>query len=346
MNDCILEWKLYEKFIECKPIRIGYNYYKFNESYVVPASVLLQNPKIYQYAGIPFRYILGSVKQIYHYEVSKKALRKIRKFDTNITGISLENIIYSCLGAVEQNNSSFLIANKSKLEKIATIETRINEIEIRLTEDGLLDAVEEKDREFVNEVNNVALVLKKELKTTIDFIKETIFENQYIMSQELVLSENGKVLALCDLSNESAVMEIKTIGPSIDNLGYLNPRIAYQLFYQSRKRETYYLHIFILGGYKGSDGPDMCSIDISKIELNEYNKEDYEKMVSKLTSQEEMFLEYIRKNPNCQYKDLERAFPQFSRKMIEKRIKSLEIKKHINRIGSKKYYHWEIIENN
>lgn len=346
MNDCVLEWKLYEKFIECKPIRIGNNYYKFNESYIVPVSVLLQNPKIYQYAGIPVRYVLGSVKQIFHHEVSKKALRKIKKFDTNITGISIENIIYSSLGAVKQDNSSFLINNKSKLEKIATIETRINEIAIRLADDGLLEAVEEKDREFINEVNNVALVLKKELKTTIEFIKENIFGNKKIMSQELVLSENAKVLALCDLSNESAVMEIKTIGPSIDNLGYLNPRITYQFFYQSKKREMYYLHIFILGGYKESDGPDMCNIDISKIELNEYNKEDYEKMVSKLTTQEELFLEYIRKHPNCQYKDLEQSFPQFSRKMIEKRIKSLEAKKHINRIGSKKYYHWEIIENN
>ncbi len=347
LNDCLLEWKLFEKFTQYKPIRIGNKFYKFNKDYVVPVTVLIQNPKIYQYTDIPVRYVLGDVKSVFHYNVSEKVLNRIKKFDTNITGISLENIIYSTLGAIKQNNSSFLIGNKMKLEKIATIETNVGEIPISITEDGLIEAVEEKDKDFINEVNDVALALKEELKTTLAFIKDNVFKNEEILSQELVLSENNKVLALCDLSSKSAVMEIKTVSPSVSNIGYLDPKITYQLYYQSKQRAAYYLHIFIGGGYEMADkskAPRFCSIDISKIELNEYSKEDYEKMLCKLTFREEAMLDFIKKNPNCQYRDLEAAFPNYSRRMIEGMVKSLEKKKHIVRIGSKKYYHWEVCE--
>lgn len=347
LNDCLLEWKLFEKFIEYKPIRIGNKYYKFNKNYVVPITVLIQNPKIYKYADLPVRYVLGETKQVFRYEISEKVLNKIKKFDTNITGISLENIIYASLGAIEQNNSSFLIKNKIQLEKIATIETNINEIPIAIGEDGLVEAIDEKDRKFIEEVNDVALAIKKELKTTFVFIKKNIFPNEEILSQELVLSENNKVLALCDLSSKSAVMEIKTVSPSVNNIGYLDRKITYQLFYQAHQRDTYYLHIDIGGGWERIDKsitPRYCNIEISKIELNEYSKEDYEKMLRKLTMDEKMILEFIKNNPNCQYKDLEQAFPHYSRRMIEKRIKSLEIKKHIIRVGSKRAYHWECID--
>ena len=347
LNDCLLEWKLFEKFIEYKPIRIGNKYYKFNKDYVVPVTVLIQNPKIYQYTDIPIRYVLGNVKQVFHYDVSEKTLNKIKRFDTNITGISLENIIYASLGAIEQNNSSFLIKNKMQLEKIATIERNINEIPITIGEDGLVEAVEEKDKEFIEEVNDVALAIKNELKSTFEFIKNNVFVNEEILSQELVLSENDRVLALCDLSSKSAVMEIKTVSPSVNNIGYLDPKITYQLFYQAKKRSAYYLHIFIGGGYERLDktkAPRYCSIDISKIELNEYTKEDYEKMLCKLTMQEETILEFIKKNPSCQYKDLEQAFPNYSRRMLEERVKSLEKKKHIVRVGNKRVYHWECLD--
>lgn len=347
LNDCLLEWKLFEKFIEYKPIRIGNKYYKFNKNYAVPISVLIQNPKIYQYTDIPIRYVLGDIQRVFHYDISEKTLNKIKRFDTNITGISLENIIYASLGAVEQDNSSFLIKNKMQLEKIATIERDIDEIPINIREDGLVEAVNEKDKEFIEEVNDVALAIKNELKSTLEFIKNDVFANEEIISQELVLSENDKILALCDLSSKSAVMEIKTVSPSVNNIGYLDSKITYQLYYQAKKRSAYYLHIFIDGGYERLDktkAPRHCSIDISKVELNEYTKEDYEKMIHKLTMEEEIIFKFIKNNPNCQYKDLEQAFPNYSRRMLKERVKSLERKKHIIRVGSKRFYHWECLD--
>ncbi|MBR2508056.1 MAG: hypothetical protein IKB70_14510 [Bacilli bacterium] len=342
INDCLLEWKLFEKFIEYKPIRIGNSYFKFNENYVVPITVLLNNPKIYQYTDIPIRYVLGVVKPVFCHEVSKKTLKKIKRFDTNITGISLENIIFASLGAVEQNNYLFLYKNKMQLEKIATIETNIQEIPIVTNKDGLVEALDDKDKEYIKEVNYVALIIKDELKSTLKFIKNNIFVNEKILSQELVLSENKKVLALCDLSSETAVMEIKTVSPAVNKLGYLDSKIAYQLFYQAKARETYYLHINIGGGF--GDLPQYCRINISKIELNEYSKEEYTKMICKLTYEEDAFFQFIKNNPNCQYRDLEQAFKNCSLKTIKNIIKTLEKKKHIVRVGSKRFYHWEYLD--
>lgn len=349
LNDCLLEWKLFEKFRKLKPIRIGDKFFKYSPDYVVPVTVLIQNPKIYEYSDIPVRYVLGEAKQVFRYSVSSKALDKIKKFGKNITGISLENVIYAGLGAVKQDNSSFLIKNKMKLEKIATIETDVDEIPIRVAENGLIEAVDEKDKAFIDEVNDVSLVLKEELKSTFEFIKSDVFANEAILSQELVLSENDKVLALCDLSSKSAVMEIKTIALLTSNIGYLLPSVAYQLFYQAKHRSAYYLHISMGGGHEIPGFikiPEYCDIVISRVELNEYSREEYEKKLSKLTPQEEAILNFIKKNPDCQYKDLEEAFQNLSRKMIEERMKSLERKKHIVRIGSKRKYHWEVCESN
>lgn len=343
LNDCLLEWKLFEKFKIYKPIRINNNYYSFNNNYVVPITVLIQNPKIFQYADIPVRYVLGNAINVFSYEVSKETLEKIKKFDTNITGISLENMIYANLKAKQQNNSSFLIKNKMQLERIARIDTAVNEIPIVVSDDGLIEAVEEKDEAFIKKVNDVALALKDELKPTFDFIKNNVFVDEEILSQELVLSENDKVLAICDLSSKSAVMEIKTVYPSSSNIGYLDSKITYQLFYQAKGRDAYYLHIYIGESFDKHKSASSCTINIYKVELEELSKEEYEKKMRKLTLLEEDFLEFIKKNPGCQYKDLEKEFSSFSRRMIENRIKSLEKKKYIVKTGNNVNYHWDLI---
>lgn len=346
LNDCLLEWKLFEKFIEYKPIRIGNSYYKFNPNYIVPVTVLIQNPRIYQCANIPFEYVLGMARNVFHYDVSQKALNKIKRFDTNITGISFENLIYAELGAKEQDSLSFLAKNKGNLEKIATVATNIYEIPVRVRDDGLLETSNEEDEKYIEDVNEAALTLKSEMRTALDFIKNKVFASEEIWSQELVFSDDGKVLALCDLSSRSAVMEIKTVRPSVNGLGYLDPKITRQLFYQAKHRAAYYLHIFIDENCEEGDVPAAsrsCSIDIYKIDLNKYDKTEYERMLCKLTPQEEAIFAFMKSNPNCQYKDLELAFPVYSRRMIENLVKNMECKKHIVKVGSTRKYHWECI---
>ena len=345
-NDCLLEWKLFEKFVEYRPIRIKNKFYKFNEDYIVPITVLIQNPEIYKYSEIPFRYVLGTTESVFSYNIPEKALNKIKKFDTNITGISLENIIYAELGVKKQDNAAFLIKNKMQLQTICEVETKVEEIPVQVGDDGLIEAIEEKDKSFISEVNNVALVIKDELKTTIKFIKEKVFANEDILSQELVLSEENKVLALCDLSSVSSVMEIKTFQPSVNNLGYLDNKITYQLFYQAKKRQAYYLYIFIGGDYERPDktvSPRFCNVSIYKVHLDEYTKEEYEEHINQPTMDEKPILEYLKNNPNAKYKDLSQAFSgRFSEGMIRTRIKDLEKKKLIVRIGSTTNYHWEV----
>ena len=56
--------------------------------------------------------------------------------------------------------------------------------------------------EYVGEVNKVTKIVTDSLTPVFAFIKQEIFTTDKIMSQELSISTDGKVLALCDLSNE------------------------------------------------------------------------------------------------------------------------------------------------
>ena len=69
------------------------------------------------------------------------------------------------------------------------------------------------------------------------FISHEIFENKRIMSQELVINKEDNILALCDLSTENAVLEIKT-NYKADAFMYRN-----QLFYEANGRKCFLLQI-------------------------------------------------------------------------------------------------------
>ena len=64
------------------------------------------------------------------------------------------------------------------------------------------------------------------------------------MTQELVFSDDRRVLALCDLSDSKNVVEIKTKPIfMIQSNDYLRKEIAEQLYYQAKGRNTYVLSI-------------------------------------------------------------------------------------------------------
>jgi cytochrome c peroxidase len=75
------------------------------------------------------------------------------------------------------------------------------------------------------------------LSSTIDFIKNQVFPKGKILSQEMVISDDKKVLALCDLSSENAVMEIKTFNVVKEKTeqGYFAAaELTDQLYYEKR----------------------------------------------------------------------------------------------------------------
>ena len=112
--------------------------------------------------------------------------------------------------------------------------------------DGTMSTPVPEDKEYVEQVNAVSKTIMGGIAELIRFMKQHIFHDGQIKSQELVISEDGKLLSLCDLSNEKAVVEIKTANVIRkdeefgDRLDYLP---AYQLYYQAKGRSTFLLQI-------------------------------------------------------------------------------------------------------
>ena len=101
---------------------------------------------------------------------------------------------------------------------------RWHTIPVIFNDDGTVSAVNKEDKKQVEKVNKVTLIIKEEITPLIKYIKNNIFNNQPIMSQELVINKEDNVLAKCDLSTQDTILEIKTFVSKIDNL-------KYQLYY-------------------------------------------------------------------------------------------------------------------
>ena len=232
-NDCLLEWKLFEKLNGNKLLITHNKVFEFNNEYIVPVSYLVSYPNFkYHTTNLPrFKCKSRIVKK---FEVASS---KIKKFPTNFNGMTIEHLINTMLNVEKVNSSDFLIQNKSKLKYIGKLPSPYDEIYMKFNSDGTVSAVDKKDESLAEELNQFILLLKKEITPLVDYIKKGIFKNQHILSQELVVHHDKNVLALCDLSSETSVLEIKTYG-IIDF-----DKIGDQLFYESNGRNCYIMQI-------------------------------------------------------------------------------------------------------
>ena len=232
-NDCLLEWELFKKMDNNRLLITHDKVFEFNEDYIVPASYLATYPNFkYHTQNLP-RFKCSS-RVVKKFEVVS---RKIKKFPTNFNGMSIEHLINTMLDAELIDSSAFLSQNKSKLKYIGKLPSPYDEIYMHFNSDGTVSAVENKDKELAEELNKFILLLKAEIVPLVDYIKKTIFKNKHILSQELVVHQDKNVLALCDLSSDAAVLEIKTYGVvDFDKMGD-------QLFYESNGRDCYIMQI-------------------------------------------------------------------------------------------------------
>ena len=244
-NDCILEWKLFEKIKDGNLFFINNRLYKFSEEYIVPVSHLNSNPEMARIAKINIPHIIAHCTEVYKYAFPKKIVGLIKKFPTNITGIALENGINAELDVDEQDNYIFLAKNKRNVEYVGSLESNIQEIPIETQKDGTIKSLDSKNDEFIAEVNAVTKLVKENLKTVFEYIKTEIFKDEKIKSQELCISDDRKVLALCDLSSDTKVMEIKTRPIRLDDNMNVGTFLARQLFYESKGRDVYLLSVDI-----------------------------------------------------------------------------------------------------
>ena len=247
-NDCLLEWQLFKKMNGNKLLVTDNNVFELNENYIIPASYLSRFPNFkYYFDDFPkLEYTVRQVKSI----VIKT--NKIKKFDTNISGVTIEHLINTMLNVKKIDSFKFLLENKSKLKYIGRLPSIYDEILATLNSDGTITAVQEKDKEIVREINKSIEELKKKIEPIIEYIKTSIFKNKEILSQELVVSKDKKVLAQCDLSNEKSVLEIKTYSFKME-------KMKYQLYYESNGRDCYVMNI------NWDKAPKELTFTISKV---------------------------------------------------------------------------------
>lgn len=276
LNDCILEWKLFEKMNGNKLIIISNTVNEFNDEYMIPASYLQTYPN--------FKYSIKNYPKINYELIPVKSFniksKELEKFDTNISGMTIEHLINTMLEARDVNDETLLFQakNRSKLKMIGKLPSMIHNISAIFNKDGTITTVNKDDEERVKKINEVTLAIKKEISPLIEFIKNEIFNNEEILSQELVLNENDNVMAKCDLSSDNKILEIKAFNDNdID-------KFKYQLYYEANGRDIYLLQTFWFANIK--KGLKFTIYKINPIEYKErtsyleVRKSNYEKKIN------------------------------------------------------------------
>jgi len=345
LNDCILEWKLFEKIVSKCVFFCNQHLYKYKPGYIVPFSYLSGNPRLAEAADIEVPYLTGIPTKVFEYSLPKNAMSHIKKFPTNITGITIENAINSLLEVEKQDNYSFLLKNRRKLEYIGSLENKIYEIPITEKEDGTIESLEPENNEYIGVVNEVTKVIMQNMAPLISFIKNTIFQDDKILSQELNISSDGKVLAISDLSSPKAVIEIKTYG-ILNQSGNIFPRLATQLYYQAKGRETFVLAIEYVENSNSSyfdRNVKAVNMSVYKVELQplEYKPRFLKKNL--LAFQAEI-LNIIINNPSVTPKEI-LQITKYSKKNVSETIKRLINFGYIMKKEKKENTPWTILQN-
>ena len=115
-NDCYLEWQLFCK-IDGRTIFVTENQvFALTPDYVIPVSYLDKSTKLRTYAGIQKRYC--ETEKVFELVLSAEASRHVIKFQNNITGLTIENLICGLLNSRQIDSRQYLLENKRKLEYI------------------------------------------------------------------------------------------------------------------------------------------------------------------------------------------------------------------------------------
>ncbi|MBW3089214.1 3'-5' exonuclease [Bifidobacterium miconisargentati] len=230
-NDCILEWKLFERIggrgLLATTDGPSINVFVITPGYLIPASFLYTYPRLGELMDRP--YILHEEREVFRLSVPGTG---IKRFPANITGVTLENLIDSMLDVKIVDSTDFLSDNKRKLEYLGSLNTQQAAIPVRLESDGSVTSARKEDRKLTDEINHVLDMFRKRISPLIEYIKHDIFADKPILSQELCVDEEHGILALCDLSTDQAVLEIKTGEANVEHY-------KEQLYYEAHGRKSY-----------------------------------------------------------------------------------------------------------
>lgn len=230
-NDCILEWKLFEAMDEDNFIVIENDVFRMSDQYYLPISYICNFPNL-------MRKVKPSLPEIYcTYETVVSvpcSADAVRTNELNGGGMILEHLINTRLSATPYDDKGFLGDNKSILKYIGTLPSNEIIIPIFFNKNGTVTALNKRDQNEANELNRKIDEIGKTIQPLLDYLQTYVFHGE-IYTQELVINEDKKILARCDLSDKNSVVEIK---------GHLNldiDKIKYQLYYECNNRQGYIL---------------------------------------------------------------------------------------------------------
>ena len=166
-----------------KLIIINNEVFEFNKKYIIPISYLTTYTN-FKYCINNFPSIKCSIEEVKKIRIDSS---DIKKFENNISGISIEHLINSLLEAKDMNTETFQfqLENKKKLKKIGKLPSIRYEIPIILNRDGTISALFKRDEARVKEINKVTEIIKKKIQPLIDYIRHDIFCDNQIMSQTI-----------------------------------------------------------------------------------------------------------------------------------------------------------------
>lgn len=238
IRDCHLEWELFKKldgrYLLARIVPYGeyhgmWRLTVLNPGYILPVSYLATFKNLSRIIERP--YIRCDAEEVYRLEISGE---DIMRFPANFSGMIVENLINSLLGVSEADNLEFLAENSAKNELLGYMPSYSRFMSMSFNTDGTVAAAHEEDKEYEKKFNAMVEQARPQLVPLAEFICAEVFHGSPVTSQELVVNNELGILALCDLSTEDAVLEIKTSS--------CNPeRYAEQLYYEAQGRPTYLL---------------------------------------------------------------------------------------------------------
>ncbi|WP_216662529.1 hypothetical protein, partial [Adlercreutzia sp. ZJ473] len=238
LSDCKLEWELFKKldgrFLLARIVPNGQNHGMWrlavlNPGYIVPVSYLTTFNNLSRIIKRP--YIRYDAEEVYSLEISGE---DIRRFPTNFSGMIVENLIDSMLGVTKADNSEFLAENSAKNELLGYMHSSLSFMPMSFNGDGTVTAARQEDKEHEKRFNMMVEQARPQLIPLARFLSDEVFHGSPVISQELVVDDELGILALCDLSTDDVVLEIKTSTCDPE-------RYAEQLYYGAKGRTTYLL---------------------------------------------------------------------------------------------------------
>lgn len=230
LRDCHLEWELFKKldgrYLLARIVPDGQYFGMWqlavlNPGYILPVSYLSTYANLSRIIERP--YIRCDAEEIFRFEIKGK---DIKRFPTNFSGMIVENLIDAMVGVTKADNTAFLSENSAKNELLGYMPSYIRFTPMSLNSDGTVTAAHKEDKKREREINAMVEQAKSQLTPLAEFIKDEVFHSAPVTSQELVINDELGILALCYLSSEDAVLEIKTSRCEPE-------RYAEQLYYEA-----------------------------------------------------------------------------------------------------------------